>query len=160
MIQRILQRSVKSILELTVIFNEWTEKEICKEHHYAILEMLNEPETKFDPEELQGDVERYIDNPLELFKQVGWQDREWKNNHCDSVKLFKEIISMNILEPSIIQPELNSIEDRTLSNEQLMTIFNYAECFLNSDSQLLSHYYDQLQGQLAKPKEPEEPAGK
>lgn len=117
LMQKILLRGVKSILELTMLYSEWNEKELCKEHHYTVLEMLNEPKERFDPEELQKETDCYFDKPNELFKSLGWNDKEWKTNHFESMKLFKEIISMNVLEPSIIDQELNSTEDRLLSNE-------------------------------------------
>lgn len=42
------------------------------------------------------------------------------------MKMYKEIISMDTLCPSILEEELKVVEGRTLTNCQLMCIFNYA----------------------------------
>jgi hypothetical protein len=73
---------------------------------------------------------------------MGWIDKEWCNNDFESMKLYKEIISMEHLEPSIIEDELKSTEPNTLSNDQLMCLFNYAKHW--KDPSLLRMHYKQF----------------
>jgi hypothetical protein len=58
------------------------------------------------------------------------------------MKLYKEIISMEHLEPSIIEDELKSTEPKTLSNAQLMCLFNYAKHW--NDPSLLKMHHKQF----------------
>jgi hypothetical protein len=34
--------------------------------------MLNEPKPKLDPEEMQAETDKLLDNPQQLFRQIGW----------------------------------------------------------------------------------------
>lgn len=68
-------------------------------------------------------------------------DKDWRSNDYESQKLYKEIISMKELEPSIIEPELASTKPKTLSNGQLMCLFQYAKHW-DDPSLLKMHYRD------------------
>jgi ribonuclease D len=141
-LKQIILRDIKSMLELRYLYSEYEEKEVNRDSMSEIIGILLEKKKKFDPEKMQEEVERCLDQPEMLFKEAGWMDKEWRNNDFESLKLYKEIISMKELEPSIIESELNSTESKTLSNGQLMCLFQYAKNW--EDPSLLKHYYKEF----------------
>jgi hypothetical protein len=68
------------MLELRNVYTDYDEKEVSRDHLSEIVEVLNEKKKKFDPQALQQEVLGYLDKPLELFKSVGWIDKDWRNN--------------------------------------------------------------------------------
>jgi hypothetical protein len=56
------------MLELRNVYTDYDEKEVSRDHLSEIVEVLNEKKKKFDPQALQ------------LFKSVGWIDKDWRNN--------------------------------------------------------------------------------
>lgn len=106
-LKQIVLRGTKSMFELHHLYQEY-DKETNRDYMSEIIAVLQEKKSKMDIHKIEREVDEFKDQPEKLFQETGWMDKDWRNNDFESLKLYKEIISMKNLEPSIIEPELKS----------------------------------------------------
>lgn len=60
------------------------------------------------------------------------------------MRLFKEIVSMDPIESSILDNELNETKNRVLTNDEVFELFGYVPYFMKNDQKGLSLQYSKF----------------
>ena len=79
-----------------------------------------------------------------LLQQLKWQGREeWLNRKNDeSIKLYKEIVSIDELDGSVISQFTDGIGEGIVGVREIGRFIKYAECFRNGNHKKLKEMYE------------------